>query len=107
VSVSLLHPPPQFWECPNCDQQDCVNVPLTGIRMHTCPGLHGLTAPMVPAGTKAKVEAHEREDYVGGDHPQTDDRGRPIMSIVTTRDEGTDCVVLAPAIHLSAETRMR
>jgi hypothetical protein len=106
VSVPLLQPKPQFWSCPNCEQQDCVNVPLAGIRMHTCPGLHGLTAPMVPAGTKAKVEAHEREDYIGGDHPRTDDRGRPIMSVTTVRDDGEDCAVFAPTIHVTAEARM-
>jgi hypothetical protein len=52
---------------------------------------------MVPAGTSCKVEAREREDYVAGDMVQTDGDGRPVMSVVTTRDDGTDVAVLAPA----------
>lgn len=51
---------------------------------------------MVPAGTKAKITAHDREDYVGNEVVQTDPSGRPIMSITTTRDEGEDCMVFAP-----------
>jgi hypothetical protein len=42
------------------------------------------------------VEAQEREDYVGKELVQTDGEGRPIMSVITTRDEGQDCAVLAP-----------
>lgn len=52
---------------------------------------------MVPAGTRCKVEAVERGDYIGKDEPQYDGEGRPIMSVVTTRDDGQDCAVLAPA----------
>jgi hypothetical protein len=51
---------------------------------------------MVPAGTRAKVVAVEREDYIGSELVQTDADGRPVMAIVTTRDEGQDCTVLAP-----------
>jgi hypothetical protein len=51
---------------------------------------------MVPAGTKCKIEAVEREDYVGRDLVQRNGEGTPIMSIVTTRDDGQDCNVLAP-----------
>jgi hypothetical protein len=51
---------------------------------------------MVPEGTRCKVEAIEREDYVGSEQVQTDANGRPVMSIVTTRDTGQDTVVFAP-----------
>jgi hypothetical protein len=51
---------------------------------------------MVPDGTRCKVEAAEREDYVGKEMVQTDGEGRPVMSVVTTRDDGQDCAVLAP-----------
>jgi hypothetical protein len=51
---------------------------------------------MVPAGTKCKVEAIEREDFVGDETVTTDGEGRPVMSVVTTRDHGQDCVVFAP-----------
>jgi hypothetical protein len=51
---------------------------------------------MVPAGTRCKVEAVEREDYINGDLVQVDGRGRPVMSVITTRDDGQDCTVYAP-----------
>jgi hypothetical protein len=62
--------------------------------------LRGLTAPFVPEGTKCKVESKEREDYVGKELVQTDGEGRPVMSVVTTRDEGQDCAVMAPTAHM-------
>jgi hypothetical protein len=64
--------------------------------MHTCRGLKGLTAPMVPAGTKCKIEAHEREDYIGDELVQVDGDNRPIMSTVITREDGNDTTVYAP-----------
>ena len=94
----LLAAPEQRWTCPNCDLE-AVTRGVVGNRYHQCGGLHGLNAPMVPAGTRAKVEAVEREDYIGPDlgRVQLDpERGRPIMSIITTRDTGRDCTVLAP-----------
>lgn len=84
------------WECPNCDATDVTKTPGVHSRFHSCRGLRGLTAPMVPAGTRAKVEAVERGDWVGGELVQTDCHGRPVMSVVTTRDDGTDCTVFAP-----------
>lgn len=52
---------------------------------------------MVHAGTRCKVEAIERQDYVGNEQVRLDpERGRPVMSIVTTRDDGQDAVVFAP-----------
>ena len=84
----------QHWHCPNCGlTEDTVGKPN---RFHNCPKLHGLTAPMLPAGLSAKVEAREREDFVGTEKVQTDDRGRPMMSVVTTRDNGQDTIVFAP-----------
>jgi hypothetical protein len=66
--------------------------------MHPCPKLRGLSTPMVPAGTKAKVELKEREDYVNGEAVQLDpELGRPVMSVVTTRDDGQDVTVYAPS----------
>jgi len=56
---------------------------------------------MVQAGVKAKVEAFVREDYIGRDIVALDDSGRPIMSVVTTRDDGTDCAVFAPTATAS------
>jgi len=63
----------------------------------------GLTAPMIPAGTHAKVEAIERQDYIGDEHVQLHN-GRPIMSIVTTREDGSnDAVVFAPTATATGE----
>lgn len=86
-----------LWVCPNCPGQDVTREVRPHTRFHACPGLRGLTAPMVPAGTKCKVEAREREDYVGREIVQLDpQRRRPVMSVVTTRDDGQDVIVFAP-----------
>ena len=88
------------WECPNCQHEDVTHEARPHTRFHTCPGLRGLTAPMIPAGTRAKVEAVEREDYIGTEDVQLDpERGRPVMSVVTTRDDGQDVAVFAPTAH--------
>jgi hypothetical protein len=92
------------WECPNCTFTDVTTDPVPHTRYHSCRGLRGLSAPMVPAGTRAKVEAREREDYVGSEVVATDGDGRPVMSIVTTRDEGQDCTVLAPMATSAARS---
>lgn len=84
------------WSCPNCDLEQTTYEAQPHTRFHSCRGLRGLTAPMVPAGARCKVEAVEREDYVGRDTPQIDGEGRPVMAIVTTREDGQDCAVLAP-----------
>jgi hypothetical protein len=84
------------WECPNCELTDVTHEAIPHTRFHNCPGLAGLTAPMVPAGTRCKVEAVERGDYVRDQLVQTDGDGRPVMSVVTTRDDGTDAAVFAP-----------
>lgn len=96
VKGIVLSPPEQHWVCPNCNLTDVTHESRVHTRFHSCAGLKGLTAPMVPEGQLCKVEAVEREDYVGTDLVQTDGEGRPIMSVVTTRDEGQDCAVLAP-----------
>ena len=102
-----LTAPERWWECPNCDQTAVTRELIVGNTYHNCKGLLGLSAPMVPAGTRAKVEAREREDYVNGEVVQTvdvDGKARPIMSIVTTRDDGQDCTVLAPQARATSET---
>jgi len=102
LHIPLLRPSKHRWYCPNCDQTHVTQEALPHIPFHPCAGLRGLSAPFVPAGTKAKVEARERDDYVGREIVQTDDAGRPVMSIITTRDEGQDCAVLAPMARGSA-----
>jgi hypothetical protein len=81
------------WYCPNCPTTD-VTGPVQN-RFHACPALHGLLAPLVIEGTRAKVETHEREDYIGTEQVRLTN-GRPVMSVVTTRDDGEDVIVFAP-----------
>lgn len=104
MAVPLLAPHVQFWTCPNCDTVDRTEG-LVPNRFHHCrgAGVHaGLYAPLVPAGTKAKVEAVEREDYIGREHVQLH-QGRPVMSVVVTRDDGMDTAVFAPTAHIAAD----
>lgn len=85
-----------LWVCPNCDVQSVTTEARPHTRFHTCLGLRGLTAPLVKVGTRVKVTAVEREDYVGGESVQTDAGGRPVMAVVTERDDGMDTAVFAP-----------
>ena len=71
-------------------------------QFHECPAL-GISAPLLPEGTNAKVEKREREDSVGDETLRYDTEGRPVMSVVTTRDEGQDCVVFAPLAKVSLD----
>ena len=64
-------------------------------RFHTCAGLHMLTAPLVRAGLRCKVEAEERADYLGGEIQAAGDDGKPYMAVRTTRDDGDDLAVNA------------
>jgi hypothetical protein len=96
--MAVMLRPEQRWECPNCTQTAVTHLPPDAVasQFHPCRGLNGLTAPMVPAGTRAKVEAIERGDYIGAEHVTTDGEGRPVMAVETTRDDGTDRAVYAP-----------
>lgn len=88
----------KHWVCPNCPAEDVTREAAPHTRYHACPGLYGISAPMIPKGVSAAVKAVEREDYIGTEVPQLDTRGRPIMSVITTRDDGQDCAVLAPPV---------
>ncbi len=99
----VLLTPEQRWACPNCDLEQVTHEADPHTRFHACRGLRGITAPMLPAGTRAKVEAVERGDWVGKELVQTDGEGRPVMAVVTTRDDGQDCAVLAPLATAGTE----
>ena len=90
------------WSCPNCTLTEVTVQPGQHTRFHPCSGLKGLTAPMVPEGVSAKVEAVERQDFVAGEIVTVDGDGRPVMSVVTTRDDGTDVAVYAPTATAGA-----
>lgn len=98
TSAAYLRPEHR-WECPNCDYTDVTYTAEVHTRFHPCAGLLGLTAPMVPAGTRCKVEAKEREDYVKGEDVTMNAEGRPVMAVETTRDDGKDVAVFAPCAH--------
>ena len=88
--------PAQRWYCPECHKEDVAPHPVAN-RYHPCAKAGGLIAPMIPAGTRAKISVNEREDYVGTETVRTDENGRPVMSIVTEREDGTnDVMVFAP-----------
>lgn len=103
MQLPILEPPAQRWYCPNCTLTDVTHESRPHSRMHACAGLAGLTAPMVPAGTRAKVEAVPREDYVGRDVPHRDMDGNVVMAVRTTRDDGEDVAVLAPTASMNRE----
>jgi hypothetical protein len=86
------------WECPNCPATHLTKIAGPHVPYHPCPGLLGILAPYVAAGTRCRVQAVEREDYVAGEYGvRYDAAGRPIMSVVTERWDGSnDCAVLAP-----------
>jgi len=88
----LLQPPQQFWECPNCTVTDCTTGQSN--RFHPCAGMGGLTAPLVPVGSGARVTAVLREDYVGREAVQSDADGRPVMAVVTERPDGSNDVMV-------------
>lgn len=86
------------WSCPNCGLWERVPAgPVNVSRMHVCPKLHMLCAPLVRAGTDCKVEAAVREDYLGGETQRRGDDGKPYMNVTTTRADGSnDVAVFAP-----------
>lgn len=95
----------QDWECPNCHLTERTRpLPPNASRFHTCPRLHGLTAPLVRAGTDCKVTAEEREDYLGEEIQATGDDGRPYMAVRTTRRDGDDLAVNAGLAHAEIRT---
>lgn len=92
----------QRWTCEHCLAEDVTSGPFLPNRYHPCPRF-GLTAPMVIAGSRARVEAVEREDYVGSERVALSTDGRPVMAFVTTRDDGQDVAVNAPLATTRAD----
>lgn len=84
------------WECPNClTTEQTPALPPGSSRYHPCPGLHGLNAPLVPAGTRCKVEAEERQDYIGSEVQARGNDGRQYMAVRTTSGDHDDLLVFA------------
>lgn len=83
--------PVRQWACPNCKLTEITHEARPHTRFHACPGLNGLTAPMIPAGEKVKVTAVERGDYIGSE------RAGRYMAVNTERPDGSnDVAVFAP-----------
>lgn len=101
IRATVLTPPEHRWECPNCTATHVTYRADVHTPMHPCPGLRGLSAPYIEAGTKADVRAIVREDYMNGDTQTTDADGRPISSIVRIREDGQDCWAQAGHVHIS------
>lgn len=94
MAVPLLLPPFTDWYCPNCTFTERTrSIGPDAARMHTCPGLHMLTAPLIPANVYAKVVAEERADYLGREIQETGDDGKPYMAVHTIRDDRADVMV--------------
>ena len=92
----LLTPSEHHWVCARCDEVRITREHRPHTPFHPCRGLKGLTTPFLPEGTKAKVTPREREDYIGREIVTLDGDQRPIMSVVTEREDGEDCTVYAP-----------
>ena len=100
--MTVLLQPTQHWACPNCKLRQITHEAQPHTRFHACVGLNGLTAPMVPAGSRVQVRAVEWQDYVGSEKVQTDASGRPFSAVITERGDGSnDVAVLAPAATAS------
>jgi hypothetical protein len=89
-AIQLLGLPYEDLHCPNgCGASERVPpMQANATRFHTCPKLHTLSAPLVRMSADCKVEAVEREDYLGTETQAKGDDGKPYMSIKTTYADG-------------------
>jgi len=93
----------QDWECPNCHRTERTRpLPPNSSRMHDCPRLHGLTAPLVRAGTDCKVIAVERGDYLRKAQQRMGNDGRPYMAVETVRADGSNDVAAFAEVAIQA-----
>ena len=95
--------PERHLSCPNCEATGISRDPNPARQVfHQCPGLKGLTAPLVEG--QCKVETVDRGDYENGDRAMRDGEGRVVMAVKTTRDDGEDALVFAPTATLKDVT---
>lgn len=96
----------QDWECPNCNLEERTPVqPPNSSRMHDCPGLHGLTAPLVLLGTDCKVTAIERGDYLRGETQRQGENGKPYMAVETVHSDGRNDLHVFPGVAIAGVGR--
>ena len=89
--------------CPQCGKTAQVkDMVLKSARMHRCPKLRGILAPMVREDIRCEIVLNEREDYAGeriarGELQLDPERKRPVMNMETRYVDGhTDLTVFAP-----------
>lgn len=102
----ILNLPRKLWGCGNCETMSMTQRSDVHTEFHNCPGMGGLSVPMVEEGVRAKVSVNDREDYVNGDNVQVDGNGRPVMSITVEREDGIDCAVYAPTASSVATPKL-
>ena len=96
----------QDWECPNCPATERTRpLPPNASRMHTCPALHSLTAPLVRAGADCRVVAVERGDYLAGEQQRTGDDGKPYMAVETIHADGHNDLTVFPGVAIAGVAR--
>lgn len=93
----------KYWYCPNCNAEARSLKTDSKKAFHPCPKIPGLMSPMLIKGQSGKIVARVREDYVGKELVQCDANGRPIMSVVVTRDEGEDVAVYPGTAQMNTE----
>jgi hypothetical protein len=98
--IPILPAKVRRWECKYCNLKDVTREALPHTRMHNCPGMKGITVPMLEEEQRGKAEVRlkVREDYEGPDYKKTqkDEDGRSIMAVETVHDDGhIDLAVLA------------
>jgi len=102
-----MQAPARHWVCPNCPVEDRTAASVRN-RWHRCRGAGvyaGLYAPLVPAGVRARVITRERDDYVGGERVRLH-QGRPVMSVITERADGSnDTAVFVPSARIAGHAR--
>jgi hypothetical protein len=98
--IPLLVPETR-WSCPNCPATHLTTIAEPHAPFHTCPGLKGILAPFVEDGTRCRVVAMTREDYINDERGlRYNADGTPIMSVRTERWDGSnDCSVFAPTAY--------
>lgn len=90
---------PTEWVCPNCPATDVTREHQPHTRYHDCPGLRGLSAPMVRKGDAVRITVTEPEDYIGhrlseGESVPVDSAGRPVSAVVTEHADGSNDVAV-------------
>jgi len=83
------------WWCQFCNLTDVTTIAEP----------HSRSTPAVPTvspcrssrkASAAKWKSTNGDDYVGDELVTVDGHGRPVMNVVTTRDDGNDLAVFAP-----------